>query len=92
MLLPPLRFDREVYANAAPPGLARLPECSTAYPLGNLAPRLAARRQRRAGRVRPRYGELMAAASLATIPVILAFLLFQRHIIRGISLSGLAGR
>jgi len=38
------------------------------------------------------YGPMMAAASLAAIPVITAFLLFQRHIIKGISLTGLAGR
>lgn len=38
------------------------------------------------------YGPLMAAAALAAIPVTVAFLLFQKHIIRGISLDGLAGR
>jgi multiple sugar transport system permease protein len=38
------------------------------------------------------YGPLMAAASLAAIPVVIAFLLFQKHIIKGISLTGLAGR
>jgi multiple sugar transport system permease protein len=35
---------------------------------------------------------MMAAASLAALPVVIAFLLFQRHIIKGISLTGLAGR
>lgn len=38
------------------------------------------------------YGLMMAAAALAALPVLGAFLLFQRHIIRGISLTGLAGR
>jgi len=38
------------------------------------------------------YGPLMAAAVLATVPVTIAFLIFQRHIIKGISLTGLAGR
>jgi multiple sugar transport system permease protein len=38
------------------------------------------------------YGLMMAAASLAALPVLGAFLLFQRHIIKGISLTGLAGR
>jgi len=38
------------------------------------------------------YGLLMAAAVLAAVPVLIAFLLFQKHIIRGISLTGLAGR
>lgn len=34
---------------------------------------------------------IMAAASLATIPVIIIFLIFQRHIIKGIALAGLKG-
>lgn len=38
------------------------------------------------------YGQMMAAAALAAIPVTIAFLIFQKHIIRGISLTGLAGR
>jgi multiple sugar transport system permease protein len=38
------------------------------------------------------YGPMMAAASLAAIPVLIAFLIFQKHIIEGISLTGLAGR
>lgn len=38
------------------------------------------------------YGPMMAAAALAAIPVTLAFLAFQKHIIKGISLTGLAGR
>lgn len=44
------------------------------------------------GRYNTEYGPMMAAATLAAIPVIIAFLLFQRHIIRGISLTGIAGR
>lgn len=44
------------------------------------------------GRYNIEYGPLMAAAALAAIPVAVAFLLFQRHIIKGISLTGLAGR
>lgn len=34
---------------------------------------------------------IMAAASLATIPVIIIFLIFQRQIIKGIALAGLKG-
>ena len=34
---------------------------------------------------------IMAAASLATVPVIVIFLIFQRHIIKGIALAGLKG-
>ena len=44
------------------------------------------------GRYTAEYGPMMAAASLAALPVVIAFLLFQRHIIKGISLTGLAGR
>nr|CAA9267451.1 ABC transporter, permease protein 2 (cluster 1, maltose/g3p/polyamine/iron) [uncultured Armatimonadetes bacterium] len=44
------------------------------------------------GRYNIQYGPMMAAATLAAIPVTIAFLLFQRHIIKGISLTGLAGR
>jgi multiple sugar transport system permease protein len=44
------------------------------------------------GRYSIQYGPMMAAACLAAIPVTIAFLLFQRHIIKGISLTGLAGR
>jgi multiple sugar transport system permease protein len=35
------------------------------------------------------YGLTLAASVICTLPVIIVFLLFQRHIIRGISLSGL---
>jgi len=35
------------------------------------------------------YGLTLAASVLCTLPVIVAFLLFQRHIIQGIALSGL---
>lgn len=34
---------------------------------------------------------IMAAASLATVPVIIIFLVFQKHIIKGIALAGLKG-
>jgi multiple sugar transport system permease protein len=44
------------------------------------------------GRYSTEYGPMMAAAALATIPVTVAFLIFQRHIVKGISLTGLAGR
>jgi multiple sugar transport system permease protein len=44
------------------------------------------------GHYNSEYGQMMAAAALAAIPVTIAFLLFQRHIIKGISLTGLAGR
>ncbi|MBW3624567.1 MAG: carbohydrate ABC transporter permease [Armatimonadetes bacterium] len=44
------------------------------------------------GRYNTEYGPLMAAAALVAIPVIVAFLVFQKYIIKGISLSGLAGR
>lgn len=38
------------------------------------------------------YGPMMAAAALAAVPVLIAFLFFQKHIIKGISLTGLGGR
>jgi multiple sugar transport system permease protein len=41
------------------------------------------------GRYTTEYGVMMAAATVATLPVILAFLLFQKQIIKGIALSGL---
>ena len=44
------------------------------------------------GRYNIEYGPMMAAASLAAIPVVVAFLLFQKQIIKGVSLTGLAGR
>lgn len=44
------------------------------------------------GHYSSQYGLMMAAAALAALPVLIAFLLFQKHIIRGISLTGLAGR
>ena len=37
------------------------------------------------------YQYIMAAASLATIPVLIVFMMFQRQIIRGIALTGLKG-
>jgi multiple sugar transport system permease protein len=44
------------------------------------------------GRYNIEYGPMMAAATLAAIPVVIAFLFFQRHLTRGIALTGLAGR
>lgn len=44
------------------------------------------------GRYNTEYGPMMAAATLAALPAALAFLLFQRQIIKGISLTGVAGR
>lgn len=44
------------------------------------------------GRYNTEFGPMMAAAALAAIPVTVAFLMFQKHIIKGIALSGLAGR
>lgn len=44
------------------------------------------------GRYNIEYGPMMAAAALAAIPVTIAFLIFQKHLIKGISLTGLAGR
>ncbi len=35
------------------------------------------------------YGLTLAASVLCTLPVLVAFLLFQRHIIQGISLTGM---
>ncbi len=43
------------------------------------------------GRYTMQYGLVMAAAVVATIPVIVIFLLFQRHIVRGVVLTGLKG-
>lgn len=44
------------------------------------------------GRYNIEYGPMMAAATLAAFPVVIVFLLLQRHITRGIALTGLAGR
>jgi multiple sugar transport system permease protein len=44
------------------------------------------------GRYNAEYGPMMAAAALAAIPVVIVFLIFQKQIIKGISLTGLAGR
>ncbi len=44
------------------------------------------------GRYNAEYGPMMAAAVLAALPVLAAFLAFQKHITKGISLTGLAGR
>jgi multiple sugar transport system permease protein len=43
------------------------------------------------GRYTMQYGLVMAAAAVATIPVIVMFLIFQRHIVRGVVLTGLKG-
>jgi len=37
------------------------------------------------------YGITLAASAVATLPVLIIFLLFQKHIIKGISLTGLKG-
>jgi len=37
------------------------------------------------------YGITLAASAIATLPVLIIFLLFQKHIIEGISLTGLKG-
>ena len=44
------------------------------------------------GHYNTEYGPMMAAATLGALPAALAFLLFQRQIIKGISLTGVAGR
>lgn len=38
-----------------------------------------------------RYGEIMGALTLATLPVIIVFLLFQKYYVQGITSSGLKG-
>jgi multiple sugar transport system permease protein len=43
------------------------------------------------GRYSMQYGLVMATAVIATLPVLAMFLLFQRHIIRGVVLTGLKG-
>jgi len=43
------------------------------------------------GRYQTEYGITMAAAAVSTIPMILAFLLFQKRITEGIALTGLKG-
>ena len=35
--------------------------------------------------------KIMTAASLATVPLLLVFIIFQRQIIKGIALTGLKG-
>lgn len=44
------------------------------------------------GRYSTEYGPMMAAAVLAAVPILVAFLVFQRYIIKGITLTGMAGR
>lgn len=43
------------------------------------------------GRYSMQYGLVMATAVIATLPVLVMFLLFQRYIIRGVVLTGLKG-
>jgi len=43
------------------------------------------------GRYTMQYGLVMAAAAVATVPVLAVFLLFQRHIVSGVVLTGLKG-
>ena len=43
------------------------------------------------GRYHSQYGLVMAVAALASVPVILMFLIFQRHITRGVVMTGLKG-
>ncbi|MCC6444361.1 MAG: carbohydrate ABC transporter permease [Armatimonadetes bacterium] len=43
------------------------------------------------GRYDSQYGLVMAVAVLASLPVILTFLLFQKHVIRGVVMTGLKG-
>jgi len=42
------------------------------------------------GRYNSQYGEIMAGVTLVSLPVIVAYLIFQRWIVRGIAMSGLA--
>ncbi|MCC6729534.1 MAG: carbohydrate ABC transporter permease [Chthonomonadales bacterium] len=43
------------------------------------------------GRYDMQYGMVMAVATVASLPVVLIFLAFQRHIVRGVVLSGIKG-
>ncbi|HVL38538.1 MAG TPA: carbohydrate ABC transporter permease [Fimbriimonadaceae bacterium] len=43
------------------------------------------------GRYLTEYGKTMAAATITTVPMIIAFLIFQRRITEGIALTGLKG-
>ena len=43
------------------------------------------------GEIRIPYGLIMAASFLATVPLVLAFLLFQHHFIQGITAGALKG-
>ncbi len=42
------------------------------------------------GRYNSQYGEIMAGVTLVSLPIVIAYLVFQRWIIRGIAMSGLA--
>jgi ABC-type glycerol-3-phosphate transport system permease component len=37
------------------------------------------------------WGEILAGASLATIPMLVVFLVFQRHLVRGLLAGGVKG-
>jgi len=37
------------------------------------------------------YGQMMAAASMTTVPILILFALFQRHFIQGVALTGIKG-
>jgi ABC-type glycerol-3-phosphate transport system permease component len=39
--------------------------------------------------MRPSWGELFAAASLATVPILIVFIILQRYYVRGVVLSGM---
>lgn len=43
------------------------------------------------GFTQPEYGPLMAGAVIAAVPVVLLYLLFQRHLVRGLSLGAVKG-
>jgi ABC-type glycerol-3-phosphate transport system permease component len=42
------------------------------------------------GRYNSQYGEIMAGVTLVSLPIIIAYLIFQRWIVRGIAMTGLA--
>ena len=44
-----------------------------------------------AGSGLPLYGDLMAAAVVSAIPVVVLYLVFQRYLIRGLSAGSMAG-
>jgi len=42
------------------------------------------------GRYNSQYGEIMAGVVLVSVPIVVGYLIFQRWIVRGIAMSGLA--